>query len=43
MQEGNQREYEQVVNYAIEIGVENAFIQEGDTAKESYIPEFVNE
>lgn len=34
------REYEQVVQYAIEIGVENAFIQEGDTAKESFIPEF---
>ncbi|MCM1125869.1 MAG: radical SAM protein [Lachnospiraceae bacterium] len=34
------REYEQVVNYALEIGVEDAFIQEGDTAKESYIPEF---
>lgn len=34
------REYEQVVDYAIEIGIENAFIQEGDTAKESYIPEF---
>lgn len=34
------REYEQVVQYAIDIGVENAFIQEGDTAKESYIPKF---
>lgn len=34
------REYEQVVDYAIEIGVEDAFIQEGDTAKESYIPKF---
>lgn len=34
------REYEQVVQYALEIGVENAFIQEGDTAKESFIPEF---
>lgn len=34
------REYESVVDYAIGLGVENAFIQEGDTAKESYIPEF---
>lgn len=34
------REYEQVVDYAIEIGVEDAFVQEGDTAKESYIPKF---
>lgn len=34
------REYEQVVQYAIELGVEDAFIQEGDTAGESYIPKF---
>ncbi len=34
------REYESVVDYAISLGVENAYIQEGDTAEESYIPEF---
>lgn len=34
------REYDKVVNYALSIGVTNAFIQEGDTAKESFIPEF---
>lgn len=34
------REYEKVVDYAISIGVENAFIQEGETAKESFIPDF---
>lgn len=34
------REYEKVINYALDKGVENAFIQEGDTAKESFIPEF---
>lgn len=34
------REYEKVVNYAIELGVKNAFIQEGDVANESFIPEF---
>jgi putative pyruvate formate lyase activating enzyme len=28
------------VDYAISLGVENAFIQEGDTAKESFIPMF---
>ena len=28
------------VDYAIRLGVENAFIQEGDTARESFIPEF---
>ncbi len=33
-------EYDEVINYAISIGVENAFIQEGDTAKESFIPSF---
>lgn len=35
-----EREYEDVVNYAISIGVENGFIQEGETARESFIPEF---
>lgn len=34
------REYDKVVNYAISIGVENAFIQEGETASESFIPDF---
>ncbi|MEE1087271.1 MAG: radical SAM protein [Schaedlerella sp.] len=33
-------EYEELVDYAIEIGVENGFIQEGETAEESFIPEF---
>lgn len=35
-----EEEYEQVVDYAIELGVENGFIQEGGTASESFIPEF---
>lgn len=35
-----EEEYEELVNYAIEIGVENGFIQEGETAEESFIPEF---
>ena len=34
------REYEKVIDYAIGLGVENAFIQEGDTAGESFIPDF---
>lgn len=34
------REYASVVDYAIDLGVRNAFIQEGDTAKESFVPEF---
>lgn len=34
------REYDEVVDYAIALGVEQGFIQEGDTALESFIPEF---
>lgn len=33
-------EYDKVVDYAISLGVENGFIQEGDTALESFIPSF---
>ena len=36
-------EYEELIEYAIELGVENGFIQEGETASESFIPEFNNE
>lgn len=36
-------EYEEVVDYAISIGVECGFIQEGETAKESFIPAFDGE
>lgn len=35
-----QREYETVVDFAISLGIRNAFIQEGKTAMESFIPEF---
>lgn len=34
------REYEKVIQYALDKGIENAFIQEGETAKESFIPAF---
>ena len=34
------RGYEQVVDYALQLGITNAFIQEGDVAKESFIPVF---
>lgn len=34
------REYERIVEYAIDIGIENGFIQEGETASESFIPLF---
>lgn len=38
-----EEEYEELVDYAIAIGVENGFIQEGETAEESFIPEFDHE
>ena len=38
-----EEEYEEVVDYAIELGIENGFIQEGETAEESFIPEFNGE
>jgi len=39
----SQEEYEELVDYAIGLGVENGFIQEGETALESFIPEFNGE
>ena len=33
-------EYEEVINYALTIGVKTAFMQEGDAALESFIPDF---
>ena len=37
------REYEAYLDYAVAIGVEHGFFQEGDVAKESFIPEFDGE
>lgn len=34
------REYERLCDFAVKIGVKNAFIQEREAASESYIPEF---
>ena len=34
------RNYDKLIDYAVSIGVEQAFIQEGDVASESFIPEF---
>lgn len=34
------REYENVVDYMLNLGIKNAFIQEGETATESFIPDF---
>lgn len=36
-------EYEEVVDYAISLGVKRGFVQEGETAKESFIPAFDGE
>ena len=38
-----EEEYEEIVDYAIELGIENGFIQEGETAEESFIPSFDGE
>lgn len=34
------REYDKVIDYCLELGLEQGFIQDGDTAKESFIPDF---
>ena len=34
------REYSKAVDHALEIGISNAFIQEGGTVSESFIPDF---
>ena len=33
-------EYDELINYALDLGIEKAFIQEGETCKESFIPDF---
>lgn len=37
------REYDKVIDYALSIGVKNAYIQESETNKESFIPSFDGE
>lgn len=34
------REYEKVLDAAVDMGIKNGFIQEGETASESFIPDF---
>lgn len=36
----SKKEYDALVNYALSIGVENGFLQEGEAATESFIPPF---
>lgn len=38
-----EKEYEELLDYALDLGIKNAFIQEGETQKESFIPEFNTE
>jgi len=35
--------YDTLIEYAVNLGIENAFIQEGESASESFIPEFFGE
>ena len=37
------KHYDYMVEYALAIGIENGFIQEGETNKESFIPPFNEE
>ena len=36
----SEEEYEDVIDYAYDLGVRNAYVQEGETQKESFIPDF---
>lgn len=35
--------YDGVLDYAVDLGIENAFVQDGESVNESFIPEFWNE
>lgn len=37
-----EEEYEEVLEFAIELGIGHGFLQEGETAEESFIPDFDN-
>ncbi len=36
----SEKEYDEIINYACDLGIKKAFIQEGETCKESFIPDF---
>ena len=38
-----EQEYNRVLNFALQIGIENGFFQEGEAASESFIPQFDGE
>ena len=39
----SEKYYNSLIDYALKLGIKNAYIQEGETAKESFIPEFFGE
>ena len=39
----SEEEYDRVLDFAVEIGMENVLIQDGETAEESFIPAFDGE
>ena len=36
-------EYDELIDYALDLGIKKAFIQEGETQSESFIPDFLNQ
>lgn len=36
----DEKEYDEIINYAYDLGVRNAFIQEGSSQSDSFIPSF---
>ena len=36
-------DYDEIINYALDLGIEKAFIQEGNTQETSFIPDFSNQ
>ncbi len=36
-------DYDEVINYALDLGIKKAFMQEGGTQEESFIPDFLNQ
>ena len=34
------REYDEIIDYAYDLGIRNAYVQEDETQKESFIPDF---
>ncbi len=35
--------YDEIIDYAYDLGIRNAFVQEGETQKKSFIPDFINQ